>query len=385
MYHKNTNIALINNSFINIDELNSSYQLLLDDSSITSIISKNKERKIVYKIIIEKSGKELIVSNDYILKVKNYEGKKINITLKEYIDYIQNINTYVVLSPPNINQDNNNSLCLKDNKYENDSYIDKEILEEECEDDFVKLHDCNEIIEINDKLNNREYIYYMYKNYIRFNMLENFLESYLLEPYLFGYWYAIYSYFKKVDYYNGIKILHNNQLIYFKSHLYRYNLYLQQQDKLSDIYYIKHQSIQGIMNLFVSKYNLENNFTIPNVYTYSSIEERLQIISGILDGCCKYISINNDNYYIYDNVNDVYLKNICNLLDTLGIFHKYNIVEKRLYIYVKYQKDIGNILNFDNIINTSKFTIQKLNIDDCYNINLKNDNKNILLDDLTII
>lgn len=379
MYHKTTNIALINNSSVNIEHINKSSKLLLDDSSTDFIIFKNKEKKLLYKITIEKSGKELIVSSDYILKVKNYEEKKINISLNEYIDYIKNINTFVVLST-----NTGEHINIKNNKEKYNIY--KEIVEEDCEDDFIKLHDdCNELIDINDKLNNREYIYYMYKNYIRFNMLENFLESYLLEPYLFGYWYATYSFYNKVNYYNGIKILNNNQLNYFKNHIYKYNLYLEKQYQSSDMYYIKHQSIKDILNIFVFKYNLHNNYSIPNSYKYSSIDERLQILSGILDGSCKYISIDNNNYYIYDNKNNIYQNNICNLLDTLGIYYKYNNIQNKLYIYVKYQKEIGNILTFDNIVNISSFTIQKLNIDDCYNIKLKDNNKNILLDDLTII
>ena len=44
---------------------------------------------MIYEIEINKSKQKLLVSEDYILKVKDSENKNINILLKDYIEYIE--------------------------------------------------------------------------------------------------------------------------------------------------------------------------------------------------------------------------------------------------------------------------------------------------------
>jgi len=399
MYHSSTQIALTFYDIKKISDISNNEYLLLDDSSKEQILEKKYEKKVIYEIEINKSKQKLLVSEDYILKVKDSENKNINILLKDYIEYIENINSYEVLPYNiniNINQDNESHIdkYSKEDVINDESFYeckiekkdDKSAKADNIDEGFVKIENGkNDIIDIIDKLNNKSFIYKMYKNYILYNSFHNFIENYILEPYLFGYWYSIYSNFQLNKYFNMINIINNTQLNYFKLHLHKYNLYLDKNNSVSNTYYIQNHTIPNILNIFVHKYNLHNNYSIPNVYKYASIEDRLLIISGLLDGSCYYNSIDDNNYYIHQIVNEKYHKNMCDILNSLGMFYYINNDEKKMYICINYQKQIGEILKFDNIINTSAFTIKKMYVDDCVDVLLKSKNKHILLSDYTII
>jgi len=398
-------------------------ECILTNNKENRIINIKKEKLQLYKIY-QKYGNPYIISENSNLALITKSGIIINIPLLEYIKYVSDLNNYVVLNEENVKDISSNlnpQIDIKKNKEQenkketgeinetkekennpeqefyknNNSFIEKKYIEE-LNDDFVKVNNNDTYIEINDKDTNINNVYYGYKKYVIFNNDLIKEQNYILEPYLFGYWYGthISINFINSNSKNMIQINNVNQKNNILKSLCEYNLRLTQLYKPSDIYYINHNNIVDIIQLFINKYNLLTSYDIPIDYKYSSLENRLKIISGIIDALFEYKETENDKYYIYTySPEKLYKKevieNIMELANSLGVYSK--LIENEsnnqneLYLYVKCEKLIGEIIKIENIENKSEIIIEKLDINDYYELEFEKENQHYLLYDYTIL
>lgn len=402
----------------NYNDLHIGDKLISSDNSIIEIKNIKEIKENLYKIH-QKYGKSYIISESQSLSLINKNGIKINIPVLEYIKHINDINNYVLLDEEkkhnlstnlkseneNENENNNNENENNNVKEHSSSFIEKkyEELLGNSDEDFVKINDDSTYIEIQSNIDktNREDIYYGYKNYIIFSQLQiNVHENYyILEPYLFGYWYGTHNItnFKTSSCKNHIPINNELQKRYIISNISKYNLKLTQFNKNSETYYINHNNMVDIIELFITKYNLLSNYDIPKIYKYTNINDRLKVLSGILDASFIYSDKQdtkdkqdidkNIKYYIcksntYHKVN--FIQNVLELANTLGVYTKIN-KDNDAYIYVKYEKKIGENLKLEYIENKSEILIEKLKYDTYYQLEFNDNSKQYLLDDYTIL
>lgn len=361
-------------------------KIICNNNKVCVINNIKENTKMIYRIH-QKYGNSYILDENSKLALINKNGIKINISILDYIKYIEDINNFVILNDENIHELSNN-----DNKYEknNDSFITKKY-EELLEDNFVKINNEDIYIDIKDKIMNKEHIYYGYKNHIIFNVHQlNIKDSYyILEPYLFGYWYGTHKYtnFKTTKSKNHINLYNKKQIDYILQNIPRFDLFLTRINNNSETYYIHNKNINDIIEIFITKYNLQNIYDIPKIYKYTNIEHRLKVLSGIIDASFIYESNNDSQYYVYkhcDNNKTEYIENVLELANSLGAYTQKKS-NNEIVIYVKKEKKIGQMLLLENLENMSEIVIEKLNNEKYYDIELNERDQKYLLYDYTIL
>jgi hypothetical protein len=406
-------VILYDISKVNYNKLNIGDKLLSTNNSIVEIKNIETRKDNLYKIH-QKYGKSYIIYETQRLSLLNKNGLKVNIPVLEYIKHINDINNYVLLEDTK-NQElsnnkkniNNNYIITQhiDNDNDNDivkqrtteSFIEKkyEELLGNSDEDFIKINDETTYIEINKNIDktNRDDIYYGYKNFIIFtqNQIKIQDEHYILEPYLFGIWYATHNItnFRKSSSKNHIQLSNEKQKRYIMSNISKYNLKLTKINNNDQIYYINHNNMIDIIELFIVKYNLANNYDIPKIYKYTNINDRLKVLSGILDVSFRYTYYPDEDMrvyiYVYNSCHKSnYIKDIIELANSLGCYTK-EIENRMVYIYVKCEKPIGNILNLEDIENRSEILIERFSYDSYYKLEFNENSHQYLLDDYTIL
>jgi len=313
-FAKDTPILMYDGTTKMVQDIKEGDKLMGDDSKLRNVLSLAKGKELMYKIEQGNSYLDYIVNESHILSLKMSYNKfvkmKRNKVMASYFDInkLKYINKY--FNP-------NEHGGIEETKKKAKEYLSNMDLDNRVD------------IEIKDYLKLSQSIRNKLKGYsvgVEFN--EKILE---IDPYFLGLWLGDGHSYSPSIFTNDVEIVD-----YMRNEFKDYNI----NNSCPFKYYISTKN-KGYANSnkvtnFLRDYNLFNNKHIPNDYKINSRENRLKLLSGLIDSD-GYYSENDKCYYITQK-NDILSNDIVFLSRSLG-FRTTTFKIKKNCMYKDEKKD----------------------------------------------
>ena len=361
-HSKDTLIMLSDGSLKKVQDIQVGDQLMGDDSTPRNVLELKYGNGQMYKINPVR-GESFIVNDEHILCLRT---TKLGITTRKNKNSIRYIGKYV--DSEKIKKISKGFKTEEEAKEWTDEHYEKHQIIELSVKDYLKLP----------KYLKKELR--VYKNKV------NYPEQDLpIDPYIFGLWLG-----------DGSKrgpIITNQDstvLYYLKEKVKEYGCYLQYQSGYD--YRINSLTKKNPFITFLKTYNVKNNKHIPDIYKYNSTENRLKLLSGILDSDGSMT----DNVFDLCQKRKKLMEDMTELSRSLGF--SCEMVEKKSHCIYRGEKKesiyyrchiSGNADKIPTLIPRKKcserkqkkrnyvygFSVEKLNYDNFYGFSLDGNNR----------